>query len=497
VPKRRPKPQTLGPDLGQSKTDNLKSEIPPVTPPAPSSDPSGSSFDIRHSQFDISASPLADRVRPRSLDDIVGQDHLLGKARPLRRMIEKGELHSMLFWGPPGSGKTTLALAIANYTKARFVQFSAVSSGVAEVREVVKRADFDRKAHNLRTILFVDEIHRFNKAQQDAFLPHVESGLITLIGATTENPSFEVIAPLLSRCRVYVLEGLSLESLKTLMRRALESPQGLASLKVAIPDDVLDYLALVSQGDARAALTALELVAASAPTGKAGRRTATLELAKDVVQRKFLLYDKAGEQHFNLISALHKSLRDSDPDAALYWLARMLEAGEDPLYIARRLVRFASEDVGMANPNALVVATAAKDAVHFIGMPEGNTALAQAVIYLALAPKSNAVYVAYGQAKKDALETETLGVPLHLRNAPTALMKGLGYGKDYKYAHDFPDAKVDQTHFPDGMKPRKYYLPTDRGFEANLRKRGTPARKGPGEGEKPVSPLPGEQDKRT
>ncbi|MEO0081844.1 MAG: replication-associated recombination protein A [candidate division WOR-3 bacterium] len=407
-------------------------------------------------------------MRPGTLDEILGQDHLLGKDKPLRRMIEKGELHSMIFWGPPGSGKTTLALVIAQYAKAHFVQFSAVTSGVADIREVIKRAEFERRAHSRQTILFVDEIHRFNKAQQDAFLPHVESGRIVLIGATTENPSFEVIAPLLSRTRVYVLEQLKPEHLKQLMRRAIESAQGLAALKARVAEDALDYISMISQGDARAALTALELAVTAA---EAPRRRVSLELAKEVIQRKFLLYDKAGEQHYNLISALHKSLRDSDPDGALYWLARMLEAGEDPLYIARRLVRFASEDVGLAQPNALLIATAAKDAVHFIGMPEGNTALAQAVVYLALAPKSNALYKAYEDAKKDALETETEPVPLHLRNAPTGLMKGLGYGNGYKYAHDFPDARVNQEHLPERLRGRKYYHPTDRGFEAELRKR--------------------------
>jgi putative ATPase len=420
------------------------------------------------------ASPLADRMRPQKLDDIVGQDHLLGRDKPLRRAIEKGELHSMLLWGPPGSGKTTLALAIARYTKANFIQLSAVTSSVAEVREVVKRADFERSMHNRRTILFVDEIHRFNKAQQDAFLPHVESGRIILIGATTENPSFEVIAPLLSRCQVYVLNQLSPDDVKTVMRRAMATEQGLSSLEPLVAEDVLDYLAMVSQGDARAALTALELCVSSAEPDKKGTHRVNLELAQDVVQRKFLLYDKAGEEHYNLISALHKCLRDSDPDGALYWLARMLEAGEDPLYVARRLVRFASEDVGLAQPNALLIANAAKDAVHFVGMPEGNTALAQAAVYLALAPKSNSLYVAYGEAKEDALKSATEPVPLHLRNAPTGLMKGLGYGKGYKYAHDFKDAKVEQEHLPPSLKGRRYYRPTDRGFEAELKKRERP-----------------------
>ena len=453
-----------------------KSPKPPIEHPTPS--PNGAEC----------SAPLAERMRPKTLDDIVGQEHLLAKGKPLRRMIERGELHSMLLWGPPGSGKTTLALAIARYTKARFIQISAVTSSVAEVREVVKRAEFDRSMHGRRTILFVDEIHRFNKAQQDAFLPHVESGRIILVGATTENPSFEVIAPLLSRCRVYVLEQLAPEDVRTVMRRALASDKGLAAFSAAVSDDALGYLIMVAQGDARAALTALELAVTAAEPERdmtelsgnsdrvPGHRVVDLALAKDVVQRKFLLYDKAGEEHHNLISALHKSLRDSDPDGALYWLARMLEAGEDPLYVARRLVRFASEDVGMANPNALVIANAAKDACHFIGMPEGNTALAQAVIYLALAPKSNAVYMAYNQAKEDALNSATEPVPLHLRNAPTGLMKGLGYGKGYKYAHDFADAKVEQEHFPRSLKGRRYYTPTNRGFEAELRKRTTPRR---------------------
>ncbi len=415
--------------------------------------------------------PLADRMRPKTLDEIVGQEHLLGKDKPFRKMLEKGEIHSMIFWGPPGSGKTTLARAIANYIKADFIPISAVTSGVGDIRRAVKRANENRQLFQRRTILFIDEIHRFNKAQQDALLPYVESGLLTLIGATTENPSFEVIAPLLSRTRVYLLNQLSPEHLKTLMHRALNAKQGLAELKPSVSEAVLDYFTIIAQGDARVALTALEISVISAEPDKNGMRQVTLELAQDVVQRKFLLYDKAGEEHYNLISALHKSLRDSDPDAALYWLARMLEAGEDPLYIARRLIRFASEDIGLASPNALLIANAAKDAVHFIGMPEANTALAQAVIYLALAPKSNAVYQAYNLAKQDALNSLTEPVPLHLRNPVTPLMEDLGYGKGYKYAHDFPDAQVDQEHFPESLKGRKYYFPTNRGYEAELKKR--------------------------
>ncbi|MEO0052251.1 MAG: replication-associated recombination protein A [candidate division WOR-3 bacterium] len=410
-------------------------------------------------------------MRPKELDSIVGQEHLLGRDKPFRRMLERGELHSMIFWGPPGSGKTTLALAIAQYTAADFIQISAVSSGVADIRKAVKRAQDNRQLFRRRTILFIDEIHRFNKAQQDALLPYVESGVITLIGATTENPSFEVIAPLLSRCRVYVLNQLRPEELKVLMRRALESEQGLAGLKPEVGDDVLDYFTVIAQGDARVALTALELAVISTEPDETGKRRVTRELAQEIVQRKFLLYDKGGEEHYNLISALHKSLRDSDPDGALYWLARMLEAGEDPLYITRRLVRFASEDIGLADPDALLVANAAKEAVDFIGMPEGNTALAQAVIYLALAPKSNAVYQAYLRAKQDALNSLTEPVPLHLRNPVTPLMENLGYGKGYKYAHDFPDARVEQEHLPDSLRGRRYYFPTGRGFEAELKKR--------------------------
>jgi len=428
----------------------------------------------------IAAAPLAERMRPEALDGIVGQDHLLAKGRPFRKMLERGELHSMIFWGPPGSGKTTLARVIARNVAAEFVQMSAVAAGVADIREVARRARTNRPGGR-RTILFIDEIHRFNKAQQDALLPHVESGLIILIGATTENPSFEVIAPLLSRTRVYVLHPLSPDALRALMCRALESASGLAPLDPQVADAALDYFTLIAQGDARAALTALELSVTAAEADPGGRRTVTPELAQEVVQRKFLLYDKAGEEHYNLISALHKSLRDSDPDAALYWLARMLEAGEDPLYVARRLVRFASEDIGMANPNALVVAIAAKEAVHFIGMPEGNTAMAQAVIYLALAPKSNAVFRAYELAKRDAMESLTEPVPLHLRNAPTPLMEGLGYGRGYQYAHDFPDARVEQEHLPKALPDRKYYHPTDRGFEAELRRRRKDA-EGPGPG---------------
>ena len=417
------------------------------------------------------AGPLADRMRPRSLDEVVGQEHLLGPGRVLRVAIERGELHSMILWGPPGSGKTTLASLMAHVAGARFVAFSAVLSGVKEIRQVVAEAEAERARRRQRTILFVDEIHRFNRAQQDAFLPHVEKGTVVLVGATTENPSFEVNSALLSRCRVYVLHGLTEDDVLSILRRALDDRErGLAGLQPAVADDALRLVARLANGDARAALNILELaVQMVAPT--AGRRVVGDDTIREAAQRKTLLYDKSGEEHYNLISALHKSLRDSDADAALYWMTRMLDSGEDPLYVARRLVRFASEDVGNADPQALALALAAKDAYHFLGSPEGELALAQATLYLALAPKSNAAYVAFTEAQADVHERPAEPVPLHIRNAPTSLMRQLGYGKGYQYAHDAPDATVDQEHLPEALRGRRYYRPVERGLEAELGRR--------------------------
>ena len=415
--------------------------------------------------------PLADRMRPRTLDEILGQEHLLGVGKVLRSAIETGELHSMILWGPPGSGKTTLARLMARVSGARFLAFSAVLSGVKEIREVVGEAERTRARQGTRTILFVDEIHRFNRAQQDAFLPHVEKGTIVLVGATTENPSFEVNGALLSRCRVYVLRALAEDDLVALMRRALgDAARGLAGLSPQVDDDALRLIARLADGDARAALNVLELAVPLGPAA-GGRRRVTEASVREAAQKKTLLYDKSGEEHYNLISALHKSLRDSDPDAALYWLTRMLEAGEDRLYLARRLVRFASEDVGNADPQALLLTLAAKEAYHFLGDPEGELALAQATLYLALAPKSNAVYVAYDAAKADVRDRPAEPVPLHIRNAPTPLMKDLGYGAGYQYAHDAPDARVDQDDLPEALRDRQYYRPTDRGLEAELGRR--------------------------
>jgi putative ATPase len=417
------------------------------------------------------SAPLAERMRPHTFDELVGQEELLAPGKPLREAIERDLLQSIILWGPPGSGKTTVARIIAETTKARFVSFSAVLAGIKEIREVMSDAQRLRRANGRRTIVFIDEIHRFNKAQQDAFLPRVEAGDIVLIGATTENPSFEVNAALLSRSKVFVLRGLTTDEVVTIVTRALRDPdRGLGGEPVDVDDEALQAIALYANGDARVALNLLELSAAAAPVVQ-GRRRVDAARAQQTAQRRALLYDKSGEEHYNLISALHKSMRNSDPDAAVYWLARMLEAGEDPLYIARRLVRFASEDIGNADPQALTVAVAAKDAVHFIGMPEGNTALAQAAIYLATAAKSNAVYEAYSRAAEDAQRDLAQPVPLHLRNAPTKLMKELEYGKDYKYAHDEADAVTEMTCLPPALEGRTYYEPKDRGLEKEIKRR--------------------------
>ena len=415
--------------------------------------------------------PLAERMRPRTFDEFVGQEELLAPGRPLREAIERDLLQSIILWGPPGTGKTTLARIIADTTKARFVSFSAVLSGIKEIREVMTEAERLRRTAGRRTIVFIDEIHRFNKAQQDAFLPRVEAGDIVLIGATTENPSFEVNAALLSRSKVFVLRGLNTEEVAAILSRALKDA-GARPRFSARRHRRRDTraIALYANGDARAALNLLELAVASAPIVD-GQRRIDADRVAQAIQRRALLYDKSGEEHYNLISALHKSMRNSDPDASVYWLARMVEAGEDPLYIARRLVRFASEDIGNADPQALTVAVAAKDAVHFIGMPEGNTALAQAALYLATAPKSNAVYEAYSMAAEDAHRDVAQPVPLHLRNAPTKLMKELEYGKGYQYAHDEADAIADMSCLPPALADRKYYAPKDRGFEKEIKRR--------------------------
>jgi len=429
----------------------------------------------------IGLQPLAERMRPRTLDEVVGQEKLLGPGKPLRVQIETDNLSSMLFWGPPGCGKTTLARLIARLTKSEFVSFSAVLSGIKEIKEVMAEAERGSRG-GARKIVFVDEVHRFNKAQQDAFLPHVEAGHILFIGATTENPSFEVISPLLSRTKVYILESLTTPQIVELLKRALEdSERGLGGENVSASEDVLFRMASFANGDARSAYNTLELCVKSAPEEVASERRddghekgvkrITAELLEDVLQRKMLRYDKAGEEHFNLISALHKSVRNSDPDAALYWLGRMLESGEDPLYLARRMVRMASEDIGMAEPGALAVTLAAKEAFDFLGAPEGHLALAQAAVYLSLAPKSDAVYAAYGSVMEDVRKTEADPVPLHLRNAVTGLMKNVGYGKGYEYAHDYEERVTGMQCLPDNLLGRVYYKPSDQGFEVRLRAR--------------------------
>ena len=430
--------------------------------------------------------PLADRMRPRTFDEFVGQEELLAPGKPLREAIERDALQSIILWGPPGTGKTTVARLIAKVTRAHFIAFSAVLSGIKEIRAVMADAEEARRRLGRRTILFVDEIHRFNKAQQDSFLPRVEAGDIVLIGATTENPSFEVNAPLLSRSKVFVLRSLAAPEIEAILTRALADPErGLGDRGLHVTPEAIAAIAGYANGDARVALNTLELAAAVAASTTVGtppaptrtRETVTrlaridLDLLSHIIQRRALLYDKSGEEHFNLISALHKSMRNSDPNAAVYWLARMLEAGEDPLYVARRLVRFASEDVGNADPQALSIAVAAKEAVHFIGLPEGNTALAQAAIYLATAPKSNAVNRAYEQAAEDAHGDIAEPVPLHLRNAPTNLMKTLGYGKGYRYAHAEQGGVASMDCLPPALRGRKYYQPTERGLEKTIAQR--------------------------
>ena len=413
--------------------------------------------------------PLAARLRPQTLNEYVGQTHLLGPGKVLRKLIESDNISSMIFWGPPGVGKTTLARIIANATKAKFIDFSAVTSGIKEIRTVMQEAERNRQCGE-RTIVFVDEIHRFNKAQQDAFLPFVEKGSIILIGATTENPSFEVNGALLSRCKVFVLQALTTEDLTTLLTRAIQDPRGFGLQTIHMTPELIEMIAVFANGDARTALSTLEMVILNGDTF-GSTVTVTAETIEQCISKKSLLYDKNGEEHYNLISALHKSMRNSDPDAAVYWLARMLEAGEDPLYVARRVTRFASEDIGLADPRALEIAVAAYQACHFIGMPECTVHLTQAVVYMAMAPKSNALYMAYEHAKKDALTQLSEPVPMVIRNAPTKLMKELEYGKGYQYAHNTDEKLTNMQCLPDSLLGREYYLPTEQGVEGRYKTR--------------------------
>jgi len=426
-------------------------------------------FDLPEEKDLPQSMPLAAKMRPQTFAEFVGQEHLVADGRVLRKCIEADQLPSMVFWGPPGSGKTTLAHIIANVTRAQSSPLSAVSAGVADLRRVIGEAKKRLKSSGQRTILFVDEIHRFNKAQQDAVLPFVENGTVTFIGATTENPSFEVIAPLLSRCRVFRLNPLSDSEVRLIVERVIKDVErGLGKFQITISEEALRHLVTMSNGDARVALNALEMAASATLPDASGLRSISLSAIEEALQHRALLYDKSGDQHYGLISALHKSLRGSDPDAALYWLGRMLEAGEDPLYIARRLVRFASEDVGVADPQALVIAVAAQQAVHFVGLPEGNLALAEAVVYLAAAPKSNSLYQAYSRVQEDIQQGRNEPVPLHLRNPVTDLMRRMGHGQGYKYAHDYPDHFVRQQNLPPSLQGKRYYVPTEQGYEKEI-----------------------------